>query len=57
MGTTISDYLTEVRMKEAGRLIKEESQSVGEVAQKVGYIDVWNKGKEYTHIAVKIYLL
>lgn len=39
MGTTISDYLTEIRMKEAGRLIKEENQSVGEVAQKVGYID------------------
>ena len=39
MGTTISDYLTEVRMKEAGRMMKEEGQSVGEVAQKVGYID------------------
>lgn len=39
LGMTISDYLTDVRMKEAGRLMKEEKRTVWEVAQKVGYTD------------------
>lgn len=36
-GTTFLKYLTEVRMKEAKRLLKEENISVLEVAERVGY--------------------
>ncbi len=39
IGSTISDYLTRLRVEEAGRLIREKRLSVAEAARAVGYAD------------------
>ena len=38
-GITITQYLTQVRMEEAQRLIRETNLTINEVACKVGYTD------------------
>lgn len=39
MGCTIVEYLTEYRMKEAGRLLEAGTESVSQIAEQVGYTD------------------
>lgn len=39
MGCTISDYLTEIRLKEAQKLLDLGKQTVAQIAEKVGYTD------------------
>lgn len=39
MGCTISDYLTEIRLKEAEKLLENGRFSVSQIAEKVGYTD------------------
>jgi two-component system, response regulator YesN len=39
MGCTISDYLSEMRLKVAGKLLEEGKMTVSQIAEKVGYSD------------------
>lgn len=39
MGCTISDYLTELRLKEAEKLLEKDNLTVSQIAERVGYTD------------------
>lgn len=41
LGTSFSEYVTDLRMREAGRLFKDKSSSISDVARAVGYEDYY----------------